>query len=516
VTQNVYDIAIRKGRRVLVDLKRFVCPTGRITFLFGESGIGKSLTGKALFGLLDAEDLSATVNGHPYEAYRASEAARRMRAEGFFVFQEPSTHLNPLMTLREQLVEGRPDPSGLPRILHELWQGLENEDIQKLLGVYPKPHRPSGGEKQRILCAMALDRMMNPRESGRTDEALFVFDEPTGSLDNRYRDIVLGLIADGFRLHPCTVLVITHDYSMISIVTREWRDIIDRVSFTELALTKDGQRQREFEPETYTSWLKQLRPVRPNVTDGARASGTGVPATTGMLPMGLTPAILQVQPQLAVFGRNLTITGQDTRTPRALTIAPGTMAYLKAPSGMGKTTLAKMLMGLIEGNRFSATLAGISLSEKTDRAIWERHIWGRKAAMVFQHADEALNPRSRVREVFDGLPGLTASREEVNRRVLDFISGSSNAAFLERYVSSLSGGQKQRLNILRSLLLETPLLILDEPLNGLDFESMRKVLALMEDRLARGQGILLISHNEEVFDAVILAEDRYCLLDDRK
>ncbi|MCC6397823.1 MAG: ATP-binding cassette domain-containing protein, partial [Bacteroidetes bacterium] len=179
------------------------------------------------------------------------------------------------------------------------------------------------------------------------------------------------------------------------------------------------------------------------------------------------------------------------------------------------TTLAKMVMGLIKGDRFSGTLAGIPLSEKTDRTIWERHIWGRKAAMVFQHADEALNPRSRVREVFDGLPGLTVSRDEVGRRVLDFISGSSQASFLEHVVSSLSGGQKQRLNILRSLLLETPLLILDEPLNGLDFESMRKVLALMEDRLARGQGILLISHNEEVFDALIPVQDRYCLLDAR-
>ncbi|HSQ75989.1 MAG TPA: ATP-binding cassette domain-containing protein, partial [Bacteroidota bacterium] len=85
------------------------------------------------------------------------------------------------------------------------------------------------------------------------------------------------------------------------------------------------------------------------------------------------------------------------------------------------------------------------------------------------------------------------------------------AGFLKRRVGSLSGGQKQRLNILRSLLLETPLLILDEPLNGLDFASMKNVLDLLHERLARGQGILLISHNEEVFDALIPAEDLYHL-----
>jgi len=489
-----YTITIRKGGTVLVDMQGFVLPPGRITFLFGESGIGKSLTGKALFGLLDPDDLAATVNGQSYEAYRASAAARSMRAEGFFVFQEPSSHLNPLMTLREQLDEARSDTAGLSPILRALWQGSEDDDLRDLLRVYPKPHRPSGGEKQRILCAMALHRMMKPTHPGGTDEALFVFDEPTGSLDNRYRDIVLGLIAEAYRRRPCTVLIITHDYSIISVVTEQWRDIRDRVAFTEMTLTEERQRQKAFAPDTYISWIRKLQPLRP--TDASQAAA---------------PAILRVEPSLSVFGRDLTITGRDTRLPHPLTIAPGTMAYLKAPSGMGKTTLAKMVMGLVREGRFSATLGGIHLSEKTPRSTWEREIWGRKAAMVFQHADEALNPRSRVSEVFDGLPGLTISREEVGRRVLAFIGGGSEAAFLERRAGSLSGGQKQRLNILRSLLLETPLLILDEPLNGLDFASMKNVLDLLHERLARGQGILLISHNEEVFNALISAEDLYYL-----
>ncbi len=494
MTHAGYTITIRKGGTVLVDMEGFVLPRGRITFLFGESGIGKSLTGKALFGLLDPDDLTATVDGQSYETYRTTAAARKMRREGFFVFQEPSSHLNPLMTLREQLDEGHSDPAGLSPILRELWQDSGDDELRDLLRVYPKPHRPSGGEKQRILCAMALHRMMTAPDPGSTDETLFVFDEPTGSLDNRYRDAVLELIAGAYRRRPCTVLIITHDYSMISVVTERWHDIMDRVAFTEMTLTEEGQRQKAFAPDTYTSWVRQLQPLRAADADQAAA-----------------PAILRVEPSLSVFGRDLTITGRGSRSPHPLTIAPGTMAYLKAPSGMGKTTLAKMVMGLVREGRFSATLGGIHLSEKTRRSTWEREIWGRKAAMVFQHADEALNPRSRVREVFDGLPGLTISREEVGRRVLAFVGGGSEDGFLERRAGSLSGGQKQRLNILRSLLLETPLLILDEPLNGLDFASMKNVLDLLHDRLARGQGILLISHNEEVFNALISAEDLYYL-----
>ena len=495
MTHTDYTITIRKGGTVLVDMQGFVLPRGRITFLFGESGIGKSLTGKALFGLLDPDDLTATVNGQSYETYRASAEARKMRAEGFFVFQEPSSHLNPLMTLREQLDEGHPDPAGLSPILRALWQDSEDDELRDLLRVYPKPHRPSGGEKQRILCAMALHRMMTAPDAGGTDEALFVFDEPTGSLDNRYRDVVLGLIAEAYRRRPCTVLIITHDYSMISVVAEQWRDIMRPCRVHR----DDAHRGR--------AAAEGVRARHLHLVDQEVAA---TPACEcGSWPR--LPAILRVEPSLSVFGRDLTITGRDSRSPHPLTIAPGTMAYLKAPSGMGKTTLAKMVMGLVREGRFSATLGGMRLSEKTHRSTWEREIWGRKAAMVLQHADEALNPRSRVSEVFDGLPGLTISREEVGRRVLAFIGGGSEAGFLERRVGSLSGGQKQRLNILRSLLLETPLLILDEPLNGLDFASMKNVLDLLHERLARGQGILLISHNEEVFDALIPAEDLYSL-----
>ncbi len=495
--RTAYDIAIRKGRTTLVALEGFECPAGRITLLFGESGIGKSLTARALFGLLDPADLSVTINGHSYDSYCASGSARRMREHGFFVFQEPSSHLNPLMTLREQISEGSLAGGDRQRILHELWRDSAPADVEHLLSVYPKPHRPSGGEKQRMLCAMALLRMESARTSRDAAEGLFVFDEPTGSLDNRSRDTVLGSIADAYRRHPVTVLLITHDYSMISVISERWQDILDRVTFKEMVLTPEGQRQRDFAPATYTSWIRAQHPVEPE--DPGHE---------------MRRELLHLKPHLNVFGRGLTIAGADRTTPRALTISPGRMVYLKAPSGTGKTTLAKMIMGLVRGGHFAATLAGIRLSGDTPHAVWEKSIWGRAASMVFQHADEALNLRSRVREVFHGLPGINSSQEELRRTVLDFFGGGLDTTFLDRRVGSLSGGQKQRLNLLRSLLLETPLLILDEPLNGLDFASMQRVLLLMQERLSRGQGILLISHNEEIFDALIPPGEVYHLVPD--
>ena len=83
--------------------------------------------------------------------------------------------------------------------------------------------------------------------------------------------------------------------------------------------------------------------------------------------------------------------------------------------------------------------------------------------------------------------------------------------FYEKLVKHLSGGQKQRLNLLRSLVLDTDVLVLDEPLNGLDFASSVKVLSKIEDRLRGGGSVLVISHNEEIFDALTAPEDIYYL-----
>ena len=67
----------------------------------------------------------------------------------------------------------------------------------------------------------------------------------------------------------------------------------------------------------------------------------------------------------------------------------------------------------------------------------------------------------------------------------------------------LSGGQKQRLNLLRAFALDTPLIILDEPLSALDFESIDRVLGLIREARADGRAILLISHNEDIFDRIV-------------
>jgi len=132
--------------------------------------------------------------------------------------------------------------------------------------------------------------------------------------------------------------------------------------------------------------------------------------------------------------------------------------------------------------------------------------------MVFQHADESLNLASTVRETFKGLPlKRRLTRDKLINYLAELFDRPISDSFLNKKVSFLSGGQKQRLNLLRSLILGTNLIILDEPLNGLDFTSVKKVLSLLDVKRADGSALLMISHNEEIFEHFVDEDHIYYL-----
>lgn len=499
MTPSRFDISISAGERPLVDVHAFPIQEGAITFLFGESGIGKSLIGKALFGLLDESEFRVRVNGMSYTEYRESAGARAARANGFFMFQEPSSHLNPLLTLEAQMKEGTlaraADPLGAAR---ELWRDGDRGTLPRILPVYPKAHRPSGGEKQRLLAAMGFTRMDiafadavdasgEPRAPG-----LFVFDEPTGSLDREARNRFLDRLFARFRLRHETILLITHDYGMISYVQSRHRDIGKDYRFMELFLSGGSARTREFDPARFLTWLGGLR---------------AEPPVTAKNPL------LRVEGEIRVFGRVLRFSQPGGGTGRnALAVRPGELVYLKAESGIGKTTVAKIVIGLQKADHFRLEIDGVRLGDVSPRQYWRRHLWGKKMTMAFQHADESLNPRASVDDTLRILNLKTIQdREGVAMALAQLFDTQEIPALTEKKVWQLSGGQKQRLNLLRAFALETPLIILDEPLSALDFESIDRVLGIIRDARVRGRALLLISHNEDIFDRLVSPESVYSL-----
>jgi peptide/nickel transport system ATP-binding protein len=475
--------------RTLVSIADFYYTPGEITFLFGESGIGKSLLCKAVYGLTDPDELQARIDGRPLRNHLDAPLTQAIKRNSFFVFQEPSSHLNPLMRITEQLNEGDlRSSSGEREVLSHFWQTVDEKSIDDILKLYPKPYRPSGGEKQRILLAMAFKKIeVMMRSNIHPAETFFVFDEPTGSLDNHYRNLFLHLLFVKYTQMPFTAMIITHDYSIISEIFSTHRSLAGKVHFKELSRTGDeAVTLHDFSAREYLTWLDLSRP-----TAGSRSA---------------TAPVLDAGSSFRIFDCEHRVFSNAARTqPADLKIHAGEIVYVKAASGVGKTTLAKIIMGLYAPQRFTMTLCGKTLNEKTARRFWPDRIWGRRAGMVFQHADEALDLAAQVKEIFTGLP-LKSERDPnaLRNRLTDlFDPDELTDAFLRRKVRFLSGGQKQRLNLLRSLALDTDLLILDEPLNGLDFQGVKRVLALLEHRRSQGSAILLISHNEEIFDHMV-------------
>ena len=487
------QIRIAKGEAPpFINIDDFSLAPDKITFLFGESGIGKSMLSRAVYGLLDPLQLNIRIDDLSYPTYLEIPETRAIQQNGFFVFQEPSSHLNPLLRLGEQLREGSLAESvDEGAILRHLWASEDDGPVRDILKVYPKSHRPSGGEKQRILLAMAFKKMRRRIREDKAGPAMFVFDEPTGSLDNHFRNRFLNILMDCYRRKPATILLITHDYSMISEIFRSYPDLEENICFRELV--RDGQQLKlnDFQPRAYLNWLAQTN---------AQAD----------VPTSHDRRVLRMDSGYRVFNRGMEIRRDGKTVP--LEIYKGEMVYLKAASGVGKTTLAKVVMGLLPCQNLSLEIGPHQFSDKTPRGQWRKKIWGKHIGMVFQHADEALNLKASVREAFQGLPlPGPLSDEEIRRRLRELFDLQVDEQFLNKPIARLSGGQKQRVNLLRTLLLETDLLILDEPLNGLDFDSIRRVIDLLYARQKAGTAILMISHNEEIFDALVPADQVFHL-----
>ncbi len=492
-----FNIEIAKHDWNLVCVNDFQMKENQILFLFGESGIGKSLIAKAIYGILDPAEFDITINGESYDKYCKKRNTKEIQQNSFFVFQEPSSHLDPLSKIEFQLNEGilanRLEHSN---ILQRLWETSDRSIIKELLGIYPKPYRPSGGEKQRFLLAMAFLKIeMLLEKMPERIKTLFVFDEPSGSLDNHFRDVFLSLLFEKYQKRKFTALLITHDYSIISAVRNYGSNIFDDISYKELTLRHNKLILNDFRPERYISWVKSQEE---NKVSSALTR--------------LKKPLLNVESNIEVFGRRLVISNDRTSISRcSLEIDPFTMVYLKAPSGAGKTSFAKSIMGLIRARNLNVTLNGNSLTEETPKRFWQNQVWGKQMAITFQHADEALNQNSTVIGALSGLPAEKSMAEEIDCMMRELFEGEVNDRFLNTKVKYLSGGQKQKLNLLRSLVLDTDILILDEPLNGLDFESIIKVIAMLKEKQKLGKGILLISHNEDIFDAIVPEENIYYL-----
>jgi peptide/nickel transport system ATP-binding protein len=182
-----------------------------------------------------------------------------------------------------------------------------------------------------------------------------------------------------------------------------------------------------------------------------------------------------------------------------LELFPGETLGLAGESGCGKSTVARLLTGLIPASQGSIRYAGQELStmDREGMALFRKDV-----QMIFQDPFSSLNPRMRVSEIIAeplaihriGTPG---ERREQVARLMERVGLSADQ--LSRFPHEFSGGQRQRIGIARALAVSPRLIIADEPVSALDLSIQAQIINLLQEvKQELGLSFLFITHDLSV------------------
>ncbi|MDN5003263.1 ABC transporter ATP-binding protein [Bradyrhizobium sp. GCM10027634] len=475
-------IALPKGaeRPFAVDGVSLDLRPGKIVCVVGESGSGKSMCAHALMGLLP-DTVSVTSGEIQFEGRDLlkldDDGWRDLRGRRLaMIFQEPMTALNPLMRIGDQMAEmfeahGLLTPKERRAKALSLAREVGLPDPERIVRAYP--HQLSGGQRQRAMIAMAL----------ALEPAVLVADEPTTALDVTTQAQILKLIRNLQRNRNMAVMFITHDFGVVA-------DIADQVVVLRHGkVVEEGPAATVFN-EPQHDYTKALLAAVPSMHPPARAPLDGQAKAVEVIGLDKT---------------YVTSGGwfrEDRRVDAAravnFNILKGETLGLVGESGSGKSSVARLVMRLIEADRGTVRIGDTDLTQLSGKALRsERH----RIQMIFQDPFASLNPRRKIGHIIaDGPIAAGTDARVAFDRARDLLKMVGlDAGALERYPHEFSGGQRQRIGIARALALEPEIIVADEAVSALDVSVQAQVLKLLEDLKARlGLSMLFITHDLRV------------------
>lgn len=198
----------------------------------------------------------------------------------------------------------------------------------------------------------------------------------------------------------------------------------------------------------------------------------------------------------------------------SLKIHAGNTVGIVGNSGEGKTTLGKIMAGVISPTHGEVLFHGESItSMKPERYT----VFRRSVQMMFQDAESVLNPRKTIETLFYEVTRLLhipkADQEKTISTVLSLVGLPPET--MDRYSHQLSGGQNQRVALARILLLDPEVIILDEPTSTLDISVQAQILHLLKNiQRQKNLGYVLISHDRDIVtfmcDKIMTLENGSC------
>ena len=519
---------------------------GQSVAIVGESGSGKSTLAHAVIGLLPGTGrvTGGTIRFQGRDiTHLGTQELTSLRGSSIgLVPQDPMSNLNPVWSIGFQVKEAL-RANGLAgvaddRLAHLMAEHAEHagrtghadgaqkaatstggridvdEQVALLLeqAGLPEasrrakqyPHEFSGGMRQRALIAIGL--------AARPD--LLIADEPTSALDVTVQRRILDHLQTLVRELGTAMLFITHDLGLAAeraehIVVMHRGRVVE--SGPSLEVLQDPR-------HPYTQRLVKAAPsLASRRIESAHARGIQVTDDEllgASLGSSATEEILRVEHLTKVFevrgakGGDKTLTAVDDVS---FGIRKGTTTALVGESGSGKSTVANIILNLIDPTSGKVFHDGVDLS-----TLGPKELFGLRRIMqpVFQNPYGSLDPMYSIFRVVEEplrVHGIGTAKEREARvaELLDMVSLPRSV--MRRYPHELSGGQRQRVAIARALALKPQIVVLDEAVSALDVLVQAQILRLLSDLQAELElTYLFITHDlavvRQIADDVVVME----------
>ncbi len=539
------EFPTRKGTLVAVDDVSFDVSPGETLGVVGESGAGKSMTGAAIIGLIEAPGRITSgeiwLDGQRIDKLLPEEMRKVRGAQIGAIFQDPLTSLNPLYRIDRQLIETIRTHMDIGRRAARI-RALELLEAVGIPAAAERmshfPHQFSGGMRQRVVIALALS----------TNPKLIIADEPTTALDVSIQAQIMALLRDLCREQGTAVMLITHDMGVIA-------ESADRVAvmyagrLAEIGRVKDVVKRPE---HPYTkglmaaipsvghevNMLYQIDGTMPRLSEipegcafnprcpladdkcrrelplvskagnnevfcwhTAAARGSKFVATTvrgtklvikhkrrgGESPLLRVRNLIHdfdVSPPLL----NRILERKKKQFLRAVNdidfdIERGTTFALVGESGCGKSTVARLVVRMYRPTHGSLIFDDTEITTLKNRQ--QLLPFRRRAQMIFQDPYASLNPRWTVGDIVAEpihVFELLKHGQSIETRVGELLGQVRlSPKDAVKYPHEFSGGQRQRISIARALASEPEFLIADEPTSALDVSVQAQILNLMKE-----------------------------------